>query len=443
MAVPGAEKDHTLFLRQQYSVGEYIMKEDNIQREKMKGRQLMNVLLLLLGVALLVLLLKYIGVTDYLRTVFNSLKALIFGMIFAFLLAGISVRLEEFLDDRIDKPRAARIISVLISLLILIGVIVAVALLVLPQLTSTLTTLLPSIRSMVADFNQTVAGLSDSAFWQERICPMVEDFTSNLTVWVVQQFGFSSDTFQSLSAGISSTLSTLVNILVGMILSAYLLLTREEILGKLHKLFCAVFRKKWGERLTEGMTAGVQIFASFFGSKVIEAVLMGLICFFAMCIMQLPCATLISVLVGFANIIPFFGPMIGLVIGALLLVILNPMSALWFAIMMVVLIQVDGNLLGPKILGESTGLSPLEVIISILFFGGCFGFWGALAGVPITAWIYYCVKRVSEHRLAAMGEPVETAAYHVQLRERKKKRMLGRKKSASEQGAAGEKDEKK
>jgi predicted PurR-regulated permease PerM len=143
----------------------------------------------------------------------------------------------------------------------------------------------------------------------------------------------------------------------------------------------------------------------------IEVGIIGLLNFIGMMILQLPYATLISVMVAFANIIPFFGAYIGCALGAAIIILVNPWQALVFIIFQIVLLQIDGNLIGPKLLGHSIGLSALWVIVAVLLFTGCFGMWGAFIGVPLFAWIYYLIKRLAEQLLEKQGMPVETEAY--------------------------------
>ena len=188
----------------------------------------------------------------------------------------------------------------------------------------------------------------------------------------------------------------------------------------IRKLSRAVFPNKWSDYVIEAVEEGARIFSRFFGAKVLEALIIGVLCFFGMIILNMPYATLVSVLVGFANIIPFLGPYIGTFLGAAIIILVDPWQALWFIIFQIVLIQFDANLIGPKLLGQSTGLSPLWVIVSILLFSGCFGIVGAFIGVPVFAWIYYIVKRLAEHSLEKQKKPVETA-YYLEESQKKKK----------------------
>ena len=153
------------------------------------------------------------------------------------------------------------------------------------------------------------------------------------------------------------------------------------------------------------------IFGGFFIGEIIDAIIIGLLCFGVLYIGRFPYALLVSVIVGVTNIIPFFGPFLGAIPGAILICLESPIHALYFLIIILIIQQLDGNVIKPKVLGDSTGLSPFWVIFSILLFGGIFGFLGMLFGVPVFAIIYYLIKRIAEHFLRKRGLPEKTADY--------------------------------
>ena len=153
------------------------------------------------------------------------------------------------------------------------------------------------------------------------------------------------------------------------------------------------------------------VFGGFFIGKIIDSLIIGCICFVGLAILRMPYVALVSVIVGVTNIIPFFGPYIGAIPSVILIFLVDPMKGLYFIIFIIVLQQVDGNVIGPKILGNTTGLSPFWVIFAILLFGGSFGVIGMLFGVPIFAVLYYIIKRVVEHVLKKRRLPEGTDEY--------------------------------
>ena len=154
-----------------------------------------------------------------------------------------------------------------------------------------------------------------------------------------------------------------------------------------------------------------EVFGGFFIGKIIDSLIIGCICFASLAILRMPYVALVSVIVGVTNVIPFFGPYIGAIPSAILIFLVDPMKGIYFIIYIIILQQVDGNVIGPKILGNTTGLSPFWVIFAILLFGGSFGVIGMLFGVPIFAVLYYIIKRVVEHVLRKRQLPEQTREY--------------------------------
>jgi predicted PurR-regulated permease PerM len=153
------------------------------------------------------------------------------------------------------------------------------------------------------------------------------------------------------------------------------------------------------------------IFGGFITGKIVDSAIIGCLCYIGCVILQIPSAILVSVIVGVTNIIPFFGPFIGAVPALFLVVIQSPWHALYLLIFIIVLQQVDGNIIGPKILGNSTGLSSFWVMFAILVFGGIWGFFGMLLGVPVMAVIYYIIGKLARHFLAKRNLPTATSEY--------------------------------
>lgn len=182
-------------------------------------------------------------------------------------------------------------------------------------------------------------------------------------------------------------------------------------MGQAKKVIYAIFRPKAGNTIMEVLRKADEVFIGYFLGYIIDSLIVGCICFVVMNIIGLPYAPLISVIVGVTNIIPYFGPYIGAIPSAILIFLVNPVQAIYFLIMILVIQQVDGNIIAPKILGNSTGLSPFWVVFAILLMGGCFGVVGMIFGVPIFAMIYYLIKRLTEHFLRKKKLPVETKEY--------------------------------
>ena len=185
--------------------------------------------------------------------------------------------------------------------------------------------------------------------------------------------------------------------------------------------------------------------SGFISGKLIDSLIIGILCFFGLSLLRMPYTLLISVIVGVTNVIPFFGPYVGAVPSAFLILLVNPIQCLYFILFILVLQQIDGNIIGPKILGDSTGLSAFWVIFSILLFGGLFGFVGMVIGVPTFAVIYYLVKKGVEYLLRKKKLPVETQEYNglYQVDEERKVILYFKEEQKKEEKTVENKTEKK
>ena len=186
---------------------------------------------------------------------------------------------------------------------------------------------------------------------------------------------------------------------------------KERLIGQSKKAIYAIFKPRQGNIIIETMHKADEIFGGFIIGKIIDSAIIGVICYVGCSILHIPDAVLVAVIVGVTNIIPVFGPFIGAIPSLLLVVVQSPWHALYLLIFIIILQQVDGNIIGPKILGSSTGLSSFWVMFAILIGGGLFGFLGMLLGVPVFAMIYYIVQRLVNHSIRKRQLPEATDAY--------------------------------
>lgn len=203
-----------------------------------------------------------------------------------------------------------------------------------------------------------------------------------------------------ISAGVSSAIGGLYNLLIGMIVSIYLLGCRKTFARQGKKLIYSIFRKKWAFLVLDEIEYANRMFTGFISGRIADSLIIGIICFVGMLVLRIPNPILISVIVGVTNIIPFFGPYIGAIPSFLLILSVNPAKAIVFLVFILILQQFDGNILGPRILGNVTGLSSFWVLFSILLFGGLFGFVGMIIGVPVFAVIYDIIRKLVNKGLA-------------------------------------------
>jgi predicted PurR-regulated permease PerM len=213
----------------------------------------------------------------------------------------------------------------------------------------------------------------------------------------------------TLSASVISTFWFLFDFVIGIIVCVYVLSSADKLKRQAKMIVSAIAPKKYVDAIFEITYEMDQCFGGFIRGKLLDSLIIGILCFICISIMKMPYPVLVSTIVGVTNIIPFFGPFIGAIPGAILILTVDPMQALYFVIFIFILQQFDGNILGPAILGQSTGLGSVWVLFSILIFGDLFGFVGMIIGVPTFAVIYYLISKYVFKKLKEreMDEVVE------------------------------------
>jgi predicted PurR-regulated permease PerM len=212
--------------------------------------------------------------------------------------------------------------------------------------------------------------------------------------------------------GLLSAVATLFDLLIGTIIMVYLLNSKRIFAAQGKKLLYSALGLQRGNTTIGVIRYAHRVFGSFINGKLLDSLIVGIICFIFMAIMKMPYTMLISVIIGVTNVIPFFGPFIGAVPSALLLLFESPILCLYFLVFILILQQIDGNIIGPRILGVTTGLPSFWVLFSILLFGGMFGFIGMVVGVPIFALIYSLARALINRGLKKHELPMETQNYH-------------------------------
>ena len=229
---------------------------------------------------------------------------------------------------------------------------------------------------------------------------MKTDLMEKVNLWMTQ-----------LTVGMIQMVREVFNFIIGIIVSIYVLFSKEKFQKQTKKLIYAVFRPGQANMILQIGGKSNEIFGGFIIGKIIDSLIIGVICFIGLSILNMPYTMLVSVIVGVTNVIPFFGPYIGAIPSTILIALEDPMKGVYFLIFILVLQQFDGNILGPKILGNSTGLSAFWVVTSILLGGGLFGFVGMVMGVPTFAVIYYIVDMILDNKLKKKKLPVRSDSY--------------------------------
>ena len=234
-------------------------------------------------------------------------------------------------------------------------------------------------------------------------------FSTFLNDWLNE--GILNDLVATLGNGIFGTLKFLYNLIIGYIISIYILFDKEKFKGQIKKVLYTFFDNERINIILENARYTDRVFGGFFAGKLIDSLIIGILCFIGMIVFDMPYALIISVIVGVTNIIPYFGPFIGAIPSAFLILLVDPGKCVGFLIFIFILQQFDGNILGPKILGSKTGLSSFWVLCSLLLFGGLFGMVGMILGVPIFSIFYSFINGLIKRRLEDKKLPVDSKDY--------------------------------
>ncbi len=299
------------------------------------------------------------------------------------------------------SDKLSKWLSILVTYVIAIGVIAILMVFILPQLYTSITDIvdrLPvwynNLTTMVDNFENRHAdlGFIDYNVINEHLTSLYPKIISYLTDTLANLLPYVVNTSMAIVKGV-------VNLIISIMVSVYMISDHKNIFYQFKKLLYAVFPKQAADTARTICRESTNIFLKFMYGKAIDSVIIGIICFVCMNIFKFPYTVLISVIVGITNMIPYFGPYIGGVLGGIIIVIVNPVQVIFFAVMILVIQQFDGLFLGPKILGDSTGLKPLWVIFAIVVGGAMFGVLGMFLGVPTMAVICYILNIVVEHFL--------------------------------------------
>lgn len=299
------------------------------------------------------------------------------------------------------SDKLSKWLSILVTYVIAIGVIAILMVFILPQLYTSITDIvdrLPvwynNLTTMVDNFENRHAdlGFIDYNLINEHLTSLYPKIISYLTDTLANLLPYVVNTSMAIVKGV-------VNLIISIMVSVYMISDHKNIFYQFKKLLYAVFPKQAADTARAICRESTNIFLKFMYGKAIDSVIIGIICFVCMNIFKFPYTVLISVIVGITNMIPYFGPYIGGVLGGIIIVIVNPVQVIFFAVMILVIQQFDGLFLGPKILGDSTGLKSLWVIFAIVVGGAMFGVLGMFLGVPTMAVICYILNIVVEHFL--------------------------------------------
>lgn len=353
------------------------------------------------GILCAFVLFKMPVIISVLKGITEILKPFLYGVVFAYLLAPLCNKIEEKLFQFFPKAKAkARrficFIAIVISLCVAIAVIWLIIMMIIPQVWDSVMKIIQMVPQKLIVVNNWIEHMLENqpelqAYFEEFSSQAESNIDSLLNVDTIQKV---QSIINSLSVQLFGVLGVVKNIFLGLLISAYLLGSRKLFGAQARLILHGVFSDKWAKIIEEEIRYTDKMFNGFLVGKIIDSAIIGLLCFAGTSIMGFEAPAFISVIIGITNIIPFFGPFIGAIPCGLLLLLENPMHCLYFIIFIFVLQQLDGNVIGPKILGNTTGVSSFWVLFAILLFGGMWGVVGMVIGVPLFAVIYDIIRKL-------------------------------------------------
>lgn len=362
------------------------------------------------------ILFNFTIVGQIIRTICSVTAPIIWGLIIAYLMNPIMMwterRLKKLTEKKKPRPKLNRIISVSITMIILVAMLSALCAIIIPQVTDSIMGIIDNINIYINNFEKWVSGiLAKYPEILSKVYDQIENFETTIMDSVnkiVPQIG---DIMKKITSSTLSFIIAIKDFIIGMIVAIYFLYDKEHFQAQVKKIIYAFLSPKASAGFLKVCTQVNTSISGFVSGKIIDSIIIGCLCFICMTVMKLDFAVLISVIVGITNIIPFFGPFIGAVPSAVLLLVSTPKHVIPFLILILVIQQLDGNIIGPKILGQSIGISAFWVLFSILVGGGLFGFSGMILGVPVFAVVYSLIDEYVSYRLANKNLSTATNDY--------------------------------
>ena len=367
-----------------------------------------------LAFVLIYALINSTGISSFLSSLMSVFSPIIIGFSIAYLLNPILRTCESKLFKGIKNKTAKRVISLIFTYLFALTILTAILFLIIPQLIDSVSLFTSKynyyIDSTISLINDTIATFMGS----RSVSPTVSE--EDLLNAVSSIFNTSSDIFETVGDYIVQYGTGLVvgvkNVLIALFISIYVLASKDTLKAQGNKIATAMLSEEKKARFYRYLRLCDKTFGGFFIGKIIDSLIIGAITLITLLIFDMPYEVLVATIICITNIIPVFGPIIGAIPSFFIIFIVDPSKAFLFLILILIIQQLDGNVIGPKILGNSTGLSSLGVIVAITIMGDYFGVIGMLLGVPIFAVAMTIITEFVENKLRKKNLPVNTAEYY-------------------------------
>lgn len=339
-----------------------------------------NILLITYAAILVAFFIRIDSVMFVTKRVFGVMMPFIYALILAYIINWP----YSFFVEKVKSLRFKKTIALFFSYALVAGIITFLICIIMPQIVSSIKKIITMITEYSPNFEKWI---TDNIPNSSSLKQVIEKFLDKCDVYV-------ENAFTSVFVFTKEFAISVYNWIIGFIISIYLLSSKEMLIGFVKRISAAYLSKSLNEGLLEVFALLHNVFGRFLKGKIIDSFIVGVLCFIGMIILRMPFAVLISVIVGVTNIIPFFGPFFGAIPSVLIMFVVDSHKAIWLAIFILILQQLDGNVIGPKVLGDSVGISGVFIIFSVILGGGLFGVTGMILGVPIFAAVYVIIGRL-------------------------------------------------
>lgn len=366
---------------------------------------------------------NYESFSEGVGTIKTIISPFIYGFVMAYLLSpiynatvrGLYKLLGKYFKNKQRLFSFCKLVASVVAVVCLIGAVAGLIALIVPQVIESLTGILKSLpqrlTQLSALFNDITSKMDNKRLAMKMSEIYAQAQTNLIELAQTKLLPGMGTLVGQVSTQVLLTLKTMMNVMIGVMACVYMLNSKERFQGQFKKVILATLPKEKAEAVFDFAKFTNRTFGGFINGKIIDSIIIGIICFILMEIFDFPYPILISAIIGITNVIPFFGPFIGAIPAAIIILLVSPIHALYFLILIFILQQVDGNIIGPAILGNTTGIASFWVLFSIVIGGGLFGFIGMVLGVPVFAIIYYYFSRSINKRLEAKGLEFRTDSY--------------------------------
>lgn len=387
----------------------------NIFNPRYWGIALYSLFVVACSIAIFQVTNNLVAINDWVYNIFKPIFPIFYGFIIAYLLNPVMMTVENYISrikfKKDISQKARRGISLFITFVFAAILIITFLLIVLPRVAASLSNMVLQIQDYVTSAQNFVTEIFDKI--PEEVVPIgfedeINTKIGKLVANLISTVGNSVPKIVGIAFNIGNGIISLV---MGIIVSCYLLYSKETFFAQIKKMAVSILPTGKISRIAAVVYTTDSMFGRFITGKILDSFIIGFLCFFGLFVLKIPNAVLVSFIVGVTNIIPYFGPFLGAIPSFILIAFISPAKGVIFLVFVLFLQQLDGNVIGPMILGDSTGLSAFWVVFAILFFGGTFGIIGMVIGVPTLGVIFWVVKMKIVELLKEKDMPIETEYY--------------------------------